>query len=53
MVRSVHAGYLRDGEAQSGHFGLCHQGDFDAVGQNHLAADDVLNDAMGQTTETQ
>lgn len=42
--------YLGNGEAELGQLGLSHQRDGDAVGQNQVGADDVLNDAVTQTT---
>lgn len=42
--------YLGNGEAELGQLGLSDQRDGDAVGQNQVGADDVLNDAVTQTT---
>lgn len=42
--------YLGNGEAELGQLGLSHQRDGDAVGQNQVGADDVLNYVVTQTT---
>lgn len=38
--------YLGNGETQLGQLGLFNQRDGDAVGQNQVGADDVLNDVV-------
>lgn len=40
--------HLRHGEAQLGQFDFADQWDGDAVGQNQVAVDEVLNEAVGE-----
>lgn len=42
---------LGNGEAELGQLALLDQRDGDAVWENHLAGDDVLDDVVKQTTE--
>lgn len=43
--------YLGDWEAEFGQLSFSHQRDGDAVGQNQVAVDDVLDDVVAQTTK--
>lgn len=44
----MEAGYLGHGEAQLGQLHVSDQWDGDAVGQDQVAVDDVLDDAVGE-----